>query len=34
MEKELFKLSWLNWVPSHSSWEASKIKTFKQTGGL
>ena len=28
--KELFKLSWLNWVISHSSWEASKIKTFKR----
>ena len=29
MEKELFKLSWFNWVTSHSSWEASKIKTSK-----
>ena len=26
MENELIKLSWLNWVTSHSSWEASKIK--------
>ena len=33
MEKELLKLSWLNWVTSHSLWEASKIKTFK-TGRL
>ena len=38
MEKKLFKfqanvpfvpLSWLNWVTSHSVWEASNIKTFK-----
>ena len=29
MEKKLFKLSWLNWVTSHSSWETSKMKTFK-----
>ena len=29
MEKELFKSSWLNWVPSHFSWEISKIKTFR-----
>ena len=29
MENELIKLSWLNWVTSHSSWEASKKKTFK-----
>ena len=29
MEKELFKLSWLNWVTSHSSCEASKLKTFR-----
>ena len=27
-------LSWLNFVTSHSSWEASKIKSSKQTGGL
>ena len=29
IEKELSKLSWLNWVTSHSSWEASKMKTFE-----
>ena len=29
IEKELFELSWPNWVTSHSSWEASKIKTSK-----
>ena len=29
MENELFKLSSLNWVTSHSSWEVSKIKIFE-----
>ena len=29
MEKELFKLSWLNWVTSNS-WEASKINIQNQ----
>ena len=29
IEKELFKLSWLIWVTSHSSWEAWNIKTSK-----
>ena len=35
MGRELFKLNWLNWLTSHYSWEASKIKKHsKQTGGL
>ena len=29
IQKERFKLSWLNWVTSYSSWKASKIKAFK-----
>ena len=29
IEKELFKLRWLNWITSCSSWEASKIITSK-----
>ena len=32
MEKRaIYKSSWLNWVISHSPWEASNIKTFKGT---
>ena len=29
MGKELLKLSWLNWVTSHSPYEASKTKKFQ-----